>query len=98
MICTYTIYSAHLDRYYIGACQGGLDERIKAHNTSKYGSHHFTAKANDWELYLALPCKDYSHAIRLERKIKSMKSRKYLENLKKYKEMRERIIIETSLI
>ena len=54
----------------------------------------FTSKASDWILFLQFELKDYAHAIRLERKIKSMKSRKYILNLSKYPELREKIINE----
>ncbi len=95
MSYTYIIYSNHLKKNYIGACAGSLDDRIRAHNDGIYGSHRFTATVGDWELKLALECDDYSHAIRLERKIKKMKSSKYIDNLLRYKEMRDKILDET---
>ncbi|MGB3590867.1 MAG: GIY-YIG nuclease family protein [Nonlabens sp.] len=96
MAWMYIIFSDKLDRYYIGATNDEVEHRINKHNNGTYGSSHFTARACDWILKLAMECDDYPHAIRLERKIKSMKSRKYIANLLKYSEMRERIIKETS--
>jgi putative endonuclease len=39
---------------------------------------------------------DYAHAIRMERKIKSMKSKAFIQNLKKYPELRQKTIDTTS--
>ena len=57
--------------------------------------HRFTAAANDWELFLKIDVNNYTHAVRLERKIKSMKSSKYIQNLKKYPELAAKITQET---
>ncbi len=92
----YIIFSPKLGRFYTGACREDLPGRILHHNTHLYGNHRFTAAASDWELFLAIPVKDYSHAIRLERLIKAMKSAKYIRNLKKYPELVEKIVNETS--
>ena len=73
-----------------------MDSRIAKHNHRTYGKHRYTAAAKDWELFIKIPAQDYPHAIRLERHIKSMKSRKYIMNLKKYPELAEKIIKRTS--
>ena len=95
---TYILYSTSADRYYIGKCSTTISERIKKHNEKKYGGKAYTSMASDWTLYLALECENDAHAARLERKIKSMKSRKYLENLKQYPEMREKLVAATRTI
>lgn len=92
----YILFSNTLNKFYVGATQDDLPNRIQNHNNHSYGSHRFTAKAKDWHLFLAIPANDYSHAIRIERKIKSMKSRKYIENLNRYSELREKIIEQTT--
>ncbi len=84
MANTYIIYSLLLDKYYVGACHEHLQNRIKNHNSGKYGLRTFTSQTQDWKLFLSFECVDYPHAVRLERKIKSMKSRKYILNLLKY--------------
>ena len=94
-ICCYILYSKKLSRFYIGACQDSLEDRIKKHNDHTYGNHRFTAAANDWSLFLRIGVMDYAHAIRLERKIKTMKSSKYIQNLKKYPELIQKILLET---
>lgn len=94
-ICAYILYSVKLDKYYIGASQDELQKRIDNHNTGFYGSKTFISNANDWVLYLKIETQDYAHAIRIERKIKSMKSRVYIENLKKYSELVEKVFNNT---
>ena len=92
----YILYSQTLDKFYTGACRENLPARITHHNAHSYGSHRFTAAATDWELYLSICVETYGHAIRLERLIKSMKSSKYIKNLKKYPELLDKIILQTS--
>ncbi len=92
---TYILHSASLDKFYVGVCHKNLESRIESHNTGKYGPKTFTSQTNDWQLFVGFECEDYPHAIRLERKIKSMKSRKYIKNLNCYPEMREKVFNET---
>jgi putative endonuclease len=94
-ICCYILFSPSLGKFYTGACQDSLVNRIAKHNNHSYGKHRFTSVATDWELFLRIDTTDYSHAIRLERKIKSMKSSKYIQNLKKYPELAAKITQET---
>jgi putative endonuclease len=92
----YILFSNKLNRFYTGVCQGNLEERIHKHNNHSYGRHRFTASVNDWELFLAIEVKDFSHAVRIERHIKSMKSSSYIRNLKKYPELLDKVIKKTS--
>lgn len=82
MIGCYILFSEKLKKFYIGATQEDVNERLDKHNSHYYGKHRFTAKTNDWELFLFIPTENYAHAIRIERKIKSMKSSKYIRELK----------------
>jgi len=82
MIGCYILFSKKLTKFYVGVTQDDLDFRIEKHNTSAYGNFRYTSIAADWELYLYIPTTDYAHTIRIERKIKSMKSSKYIRNLK----------------
>ena len=95
MVGCYIIYSEKLCKFYIGVTQDDVVLRIKIHNDSSYGKHRFTAKANDWKLFLFIDCLDYSHALRVERKIKSMKSSVYIRNLVTYPELVEKLISDT---
>jgi putative endonuclease len=94
----YILHSQSLDRFYVGVTTQNIEDRIQKHNHAQYGNHRYTATADDWELYLLIDVMDYSHAIRLERKIKSMKSSKYIKNLKVYPELLEKIIEETKSV
>ena len=69
---------------------GDLDQRILHHNTPIHGSK-FTAKGIPWELYLSIPCQSKEHALRLEKLIKSKKSTVFINNLKKYPSLIDRI-------
>jgi putative endonuclease len=91
----YILYSETVGKHYIGACREDLNRRIMRHNQGYYGNRKFTASASDWELVLFLESLDYSHALRIEQKIKRMKSSRYIANLQKYPELREKVIQET---
>lgn len=78
----YILYSKILDRYYTGVTREAIEMRIAKHNNGSYGQHRYTAKASDWQLYVLLNCDDYAHAVRIERYLKKMKSRKFIEELK----------------
>jgi putative endonuclease len=69
--------------------------RIEKHKSRYYGTKSYTAQTDDWELFLLLPADDYSHAIRLERHIKSMKSRRYIASLKKNPDLVNRLLDRT---
>ena len=94
----YILYSEKLNRFYIGATTEIVDERLIKHNNAIYGKHRFTAKAEDWKVYMSIEIDDFAHAIRLERKIKSMKSSNYIRNLKTYPGLVAKIIEETKSI
>ena len=82
MATVYILYSPIINKYYIGSCVN-LSERLIEHQTRKY-KDSFTAKSNDWILFYCLDNLDYKKARSIEKHIKRMKSRKYIEDLKKY--------------
>ncbi|WP_437371679.1 GIY-YIG nuclease family protein [Maribacter litoralis] len=92
---TYILHSKALNKFYIGACHEDLQKRIENHNLGTYGTKSYTSITNDWVLFLKFDCDNYAHAIRLERKIKSMKSSVYIQNLTKYAELQDKIFNET---
>lgn len=94
----YILYSESLDRFYIGVTTQNIEDRIQKHNQAQYGKHQYTTATDDWQVYLLIDTVDYVHAIRLERKIKSMKSSKYIRNLKAYPELLDKIIEETKSV
>ena len=81
-IMSFTVYillSAKLDRYYIGQTID-LAERLDLHKT-KIFKNSFTAKSDDWILVFSLECESRDEALFIEKYIKKMKSRKFIENL-----------------
>jgi putative endonuclease len=89
----YIIHSKSINRYYVGYTSD-IEERIKLHNTGSFGYSSYTYKASDWDLFLLIPCDTIEQAVFMELKIKRMKSRKYIENLKKYPEIIEKNLKE----
>jgi putative endonuclease len=53
----------------------------------KFYPNSFTSKANDWVVYYSIELLNISSAIRFEKHIKKMKSRKFIENLKNSPEL-----------
>jgi putative endonuclease len=87
----YIIYSRSINRYYVGYTSN-IDERINLHNSGSFGNKSYTYCASDWKLFLVIPCDTIEQAVFIESKIKRMKSRKYIENLKKYPEIVEKML------
>ena len=82
------LYSEKLNRFYIGATLD-IEERMNFHHSSP--AHKFTGKSDDWELFLKSECDNKKQALLVERHIKRMKSRKYIENLKNHPEILEKL-------
>jgi len=74
----YILYSATLDRYYIGHTTEPLEERLRKH-LANHG--HWTARAKDWRVVHREECADKSAAYRREREVKGWKSRGRIEDL-----------------
>jgi putative endonuclease len=94
-IACYILFSKQSDKFYIGITQEGVEQRLEMHNTSGYGNH-FTSVANDWVIYHVINCSSVSQSMKIEKHIKRMKSRKYIENLKLYPAMTEKLLNEYS--
>ncbi len=90
MAAVYILYSEKVNKYYVGSCRD-ISERISEHLSGKY-IDRFTAKVKDWILYYSLNNLGYSQARFIEDHIKRMKSRRYIENLKKYVEVSKKLI------
>ncbi|MGB0917069.1 MAG: GIY-YIG nuclease family protein [Flavobacteriales bacterium] len=90
MFCCYILHSKSIDRYYVGETNS-MEERLNQHNHSFF-ENSYTKQADDWTVVLQLECKNRIHARKVEAHIKQMKSRDYIENLKKYPEMRQKLI------
>jgi putative endonuclease len=90
MIASYILYSGQLDKFYVGITQDSIENRLLKHNTGSYGNH-FTSQANDWTIYLVIPCDSLSQSMKIEKHIKKMKSKKYIQNLRLYPEITEKL-------
>jgi putative endonuclease len=85
----YILHSQKLNRFYIGFTSN-LEKRLEFHHNAE--SHKFTSKAKDWEVYLKIECKSKGQALAIEKHIKKMKSKVYIQNLKKYSEMKIKLL------
>ena len=94
--CCYILYSKKIERYYIGYTSD-LEERLYLHQSGFFGGKSYTHKTDDWELFLQIPCTSIIQAVNIERRIKGMKSQNYIQNLKKYPEIVEKLVNESSI-
>ena len=86
----YILYSAVLDKFYIGSCKE-FPNRFDQH-LSHYFPGAFTSKTQDWSVYMLIDDLSYNMARKIESHIKNMKSRKFIENLKKYPSILENLL------
>ena len=89
---SYILYSKKLDRFYVGSTSVETNLRLQRHLAKYYGNEKFTAKTDDWVLFFDIKCKSFSQAQKIEKHIKLMKSKKYIENLKKYPEISMKLL------
>ena len=90
MAAVYILYSQSLDKYYIGSCIE-VTERLDQHLSIIFPGA-FTSKTNDWIIFFSLINLSYKRARSIESHIKNMKSKKYIQNLKKYPELSQKLI------
>ena len=86
--CCYILHSEKLSKYYVGY-SSDLDIRIMFHKNSQ--PRKFTYKAKDWKLYYKIDCTSKSQGKAIEAHIKRMKSKVYIQNLKKYPEIAQKL-------
>jgi putative endonuclease len=80
MASVYILYSKKLNKYYIGSCLA-LEVRMAEHLNKKFADS-FTSKADDWELFYSIIDLEYNQARKIEKHIKRMRSKKYIQDLK----------------
>ena len=80
----YILISKSINRFYVGFTTN-LEKRIHFHQNPE--KNKFTYKANDWELFFTITCESKKQGLNIEKHIKNMKSKKYIENLKTYPEI-----------
>ena len=94
MASVYILFSHKLNKFYVGSCLD-LKQRLFDHKNKTY-SNSFTKTSDDWQLYFEISGLDGLIARKIEAYIKSMKSKKYIEDLKKYPEMALKLISKFS--
>jgi putative endonuclease len=87
----YMLHSEKLNRFYTGYTSNLLN-RIEFHQNAD--NRKFTHNATDWVVFLTIDCESKQQGLQIEKHIKSMKSKVYIENLFKYPEMIEKLKIK----
>ncbi len=88
----YILHSISLNRFYIGM-SSNVNNRLDFH-LNPTESRKFTAKANDWELFISIDKLSKNQALNIEKHIKKMKSKIYIQNLLKYPEITDKLKIK----
>ncbi|MFT3674736.1 MAG: GIY-YIG nuclease family protein [Chitinophagaceae bacterium] len=78
MYTVYILYTAKLDRYYIGSTGDTMEERLRKHCSDHKG---YTGRANDWQIVFTEEHETHTAALKRERAIKNWKSRSRIEAL-----------------
>jgi putative endonuclease len=86
----YILYSASIDRFYIGQTMNVEIRLIEHHQHLKYVA--YTNRADDWVIFYQIECQSRYQSLQIEKHIKIMKSRKYLNNLKNYPEISKKLL------
>ena len=89
MFIVYILRSETLNRFYTGFTSN-LGERLEFHRNAL--SNKFTSKSSDWKLFHTIECESKSQALSIEQHIKKMKSKIYIQNLKKYPELGQKLL------
>ncbi|MBT8280298.1 MAG: GIY-YIG nuclease family protein [Muriicola sp.] len=90
MHCVYVIQSKLDASFYIGETSN-LEQRLHLHNSQDLNEGR-TKRKIPWEVFYVLETKDRTTAIKIEKHIKRMKSRKYIEDLKNYPEIAKKLL------
>ncbi|MCB0453172.1 MAG: GIY-YIG nuclease family protein [Aequorivita sp.] len=75
----YIIHSENLCKYYVGETPN-VEMRLIQHN-GHYFKTNFTKSANDWRILLKYECGNRKEALFLEKFIKKMKSKIFIEKI-----------------
>ena len=84
----YILHSEKLNLFYTGFTSN-LEERLAFHKNAE--NRKFTHNAADWILFFIINCESKQQGLQIEKHIKSMKSKVYIENLTQYPEMIEKL-------
>ncbi len=74
----YILYSATIEKYYVGYTSQTLTERLNYH----LGNHKgFTSRAKDWKVVFAKVIDNKNEALKLEKKIKKRGVSRFLNDI-----------------
>ncbi|HNP17989.1 MAG TPA: GIY-YIG nuclease family protein [Fulvivirga sp.] len=94
MYSVYILYSEKLQKFYIGFT-GNFAKRLAFHNDLDRNDI-WTRKGIPWIKYFEITDLSEYQARGIERHIKRMKSKRYIENLSRYPEMIEKLKVRYS--
>lgn len=77
MFSTYILHSKIRDKYYVDSTSN-IESRLKTHNSNHSG---FTGHTGDWKIVWTRSFNLKSDAFKMEKQIKSWKSKKLVEKL-----------------
>ncbi len=88
----YIIYSIKLNTFYVGESLN-VNNRLQQHN-QHYFKRNFTKSTDDWILKLSYKCKSKKEALFLEKFIKRMKSKIFIEKIIGNPEILKNILVK----
>jgi putative endonuclease len=88
--CVYILYSKIIDQYYIGSTEN-LEVRLDQHKRHVF-QRAFTKRAEDWVIFHLIECQSIIQALKIEKHIKSNRSRKYLLDLVTYPQISKKLV------
>ena len=87
----YVLIDDEKKSFYIGSTTKSPQERLSEHNNHIFAGA-FTTKHNNWKLHFQLQCNSHLQALKIEKHLKNMKSKKYLFDLVIYSEIGEKLL------
>ncbi len=90
----YILHSRTINTFYVGETYD-LDERLSGHNKHLYEGS-FTKIAEDWIIVLSFECISKGQAVSLEKFIKKMKSKVFIQKLINSPDILKDIIIKNN--
>ena len=90
LFCVYILFSEKLNKHYIGTTDD-IERRVKEHN-SKFYENNYTSSGIPWQMVFNISCQSSSQAYKIEKHIKAMHSKIFIQNLIKYPEMSQKLL------
>jgi putative endonuclease len=78
MYFLYILYSVNIDKYYIGVSENPIS-RLEKHNEER--NNGWTKRGQPWKILKTFQFENKTIALKAEKKIKNIKSRKLIEDL-----------------